>query len=179
MSALEYQGHAIVSADGMIADADGDMPRGLVNRADQQRFQAALDQSAAVVLGRLGHARHPNPGRRRLVVTTSVAEAMTDPEDGRATLWNPTGIALPAMLDWLGIADGTIAVTGGTRVFELFLPHYTSFALAEAHGVTLPGGRPAFAQGHPRTILAAAGLCPAERLALEPTGDVTTTIWRR
>ena len=179
MPAIVYEGHAIVSADGMIADAAGEMPPGLINSADQHRFQAALDRATLVVLGRLGHARHPNPGRRRLVVTSQVAECSPDPADKRATLWNPASLPLPALLDRLDIHTGTIAVTGGTRVFELFLPYYTDFELAEVHDITLPDGRPAFAQGHPRAILAAAGLHPSRQRPLEPDYRVTSTSWRR
>src|SRR5690606_35238256 len=76
------EGHAIVSSDGMIAAADGSMPPQLRNDTDWRIFQSALDQAALVVLGRIGHARHPNPGRRRLVLTHSVAELEADPQDG-------------------------------------------------------------------------------------------------
>ena len=78
---LEFEGHAIVSVDGMIADAEGLMPAALRNDADWRLFQAALDGAALVVLGRLGHARHPNPGRRRLVVTRAVEALAPDPQD--------------------------------------------------------------------------------------------------
>ena len=64
---LRFVGHAIVTADGRIADAAGHMPPALRNPADQLRFEAALDAAALVVMGRLGHRRHPNRGRRRLV----------------------------------------------------------------------------------------------------------------
>ena len=66
---VEIIGHAIVSADGAIADRQRRMPPELRNDNDWTRFQAALDASVLVVLGRLGHEAHPNPGRRRLVVT--------------------------------------------------------------------------------------------------------------
>ena len=42
---LEIIGHAIVSADGMIADRNRRMPAALRNDADWRRFQAALDRS--------------------------------------------------------------------------------------------------------------------------------------
>jgi dihydrofolate reductase len=176
---LDFEGHAIVSADSMIAAADGTMPEALRNDADWRLFQAALDKAVLVVLGRLAHERHPNPGRRRLVVTSRVPTAETDPADPNATLWNPAGLSLSALLSQLGIATGTIAITGGTRVFDLFLPHYTRFALSEVPGLTLPNGRPSFTAGPPRTVLAAAGLEPAEPELIDPVAGIALTRWTR
>lgn len=157
-NAVQFEGHAIVSADGMIADAAGEMPAGLRNDADWRSFQAALDRSALVVLGRLGHQRHPNPGRRRLVLTRSVATLGEDPGDPLATLWNPAGLPIAAVLARLEIDTGTVAVTGGVGTFDLFLPLYNRFVLAEVQDLTLPGGVPCFSAGTPRAVLAAAGL---------------------
>ena len=157
-NAVEFEGHAIVSADGMIADAAGDMPEGLRNDADWRSFQAALDRSALVVLGRLGHQRHPNPGRRRLVLTRTVATMAEDPGDPLATLWNPAGLPIAAVLKRLGIDTGTVAVTGGVGTFDFFLPLYDRFVLAEVSGLNLPGGVPCFSSGMPRPVLAATGL---------------------
>src|SRR5690606_27731995 len=176
---LSYEGHAIVSADGMIADAEGRMPEALRNETDWAAFQAALDAAAVVVVGRLGHQRHANPGRRRLVATSSVSGLATDRNDPLATLWNPAGIGLDEALAELGIGGGTVAVTGGTRVFELFLPLYTGFMLSEANGLALPGGTPAFSTAHPRVALAAAGLVPAEIALIDPISMVTSTRWER
>ena len=97
------EGHAIVSDDGMIASHDGSMPPELRSDADWRLFQAALDRSALVVLGRLGHLRHPNPGRRRLVLTHSVVDLQPDPVDAQASYWNPAGIDITAALARLGI----------------------------------------------------------------------------
>lgn len=155
---VQFEGHAIVSADGMIADAAGEMPAALRNDADWRSFQAALDRSALVVLGRLGHQRHPNPGRRRLVLTRSVTGLAQDAGDPLATLWNPACVPIAAVLERLGIDIGTVAVTGGVGTFDLFLPLYNRFVLAEVEGLTLPGGVPCFSSGPPRAVLAAAGL---------------------
>ncbi len=73
----------------MIADQQGQMPPQLRNDADWQQFQAALDQAALVVLGREGHQKHPNPGRRRLVLTRRVRGLVLDPEDRLSHFWNP------------------------------------------------------------------------------------------
>jgi hypothetical protein len=176
---LRIEGHAIVSADGMIADARGEMPGRLRNDADWRYFQDALDRAALVVLGRLGHARHPNRGRRRLVLTHQIETLEQDRHDPLATLWNPAGLALQHVLDDLGVYEGTLAITGGTGSFDLFLPFYTNFVLAEVHGFLLPGGTPCFSTGQPRDALTAAGLTPGETHTIDPAASVTQTGWTR
>jgi len=155
---IAVEGHAIVSADGMIAARDGTMPPGLRNDADWRIFQAALDRAALVVLGRVGHTRHPNPGRRRLVLTRSVIDLQVDPADARSSYWNPAGIPLAEVLARLEIREGTIAITGGTGTFDLFLPWYDRFLLSEVRSLELPDGIPCFSKGHPRFVLPGAGL---------------------
>jgi hypothetical protein len=174
---VRFEGHAIVSADGMIAAADGSMPDALRVDADWTQFQAALDRAALVVLGRKGHDRHPNPGRRRLVLTHGVAGLEREAAAGEAWLWNPAAMPVAEVLAALGIDDGMVAVTGGTGTFDLFAPLMTTFVLSEVHSLVLPGGTPAFSAGHPRTVLAANRLVPAPA---EPLGNGTTlTQWRR
>lgn len=154
---LIIEGHAIVSADGMIADAAGEYPAALRNDADWRLYQAALDRAAVVVVGRRGHERHPNPGRRRLVLTRSVARLADDPRDARATLWNPATLPLREALTEIGIGAGTVAVTG---VFDHFVADYDRFALSESHRLLIPGGTPCFSGGHPRVVLARAASPP-------------------
>lgn len=177
MPQIQYEGHAIVSEDGMIADANGEMPAALRSEADWRYFQAALDRAALVVLGRKGHARHPNPGRRRLVLTTGIAALSPDSADPLATLWNPAGLPIETVLDELGIAEGIVAVTGGTGTFDLFLPLYSRFVLAEVRGLSLPAGVPCFSKGHPRYVLPGAGY-EARDMQLIESGVVQTT-WHR
>jgi hypothetical protein len=172
-------GHAIVSADGMIADADGRMPERLRNEADFALFQAALDRASVVVVGRHGHQRHPNPGRRRLVFTASVEAFEPDRRDPLASLFNPAGIELRAALTRMGVPPGTVAVTGGKRVFDWFLPHYHEFMLAEVHALVLPGGISCFSEGHARTVLARAELAPASVKTIDAQNGVTLTRWTR
>jgi hypothetical protein len=174
---VKIVGHAVVSADGMIADRDRRMPAGLRSNADWLRFQAALDASDLVVLGRLGHEAHPNPGRKRLVVTSRVAWLERDPNDDNAMLWNPDGIGFRRVLTGLGIDDGTVAVTGGQRVFDLFLPGFTQFDLVVMNGVRIPDGVPCFSSGPPAQVLASAGMTPDPPEKLEPR--VVLTVWRR
>ena len=167
------EGHAIVSVDGMIAAADGSMPPALRNEADWRIFQAALDAAALVVLGRLGHERHPNPGRKRLVLTRSVATLEQDPADLLTHFWNPDGMEIGDVLRQLGIGSGTIAITGGTSTFDLFLPLFDRFVLSEVRELTLPDGIPCFSKGHPRLVLPGAGL-EARDMELIDRGVVQT-----
>ena len=170
-------GHAIVSADGMIADRHHHMPAALRNDVDWRRFQAELDRAAVVVLGRIGHEAHPNPGRKRLVVTSRVAWLERDPADENTMLWNPTGIGFTRVLAGLGLTEGMIAVTGGTRVFDLFLPRFTQFDLVEVAGVTIPDGMPCFTGGRPAEVLTEAGLIATQPEPLDPGIDLT--VWTR
>jgi hypothetical protein len=171
---LSFEGHAIVSADGMIADATGEVPSSLRNQADWLQYQAALDRSVLVVTGRRGHQRHRNPGRPRLVLTRSVTATAPDPNDPLATFWNPAGMPLEDILAKLAIIDGTIAITG---LFDFFLPRLTRFQLSEMHRLILPAGTPCFAAGHPRTVLAGAGLRPTNVELLDPAAMLTSTLW--
>ncbi len=176
-SDVHIEGHAIVSSDGMIAGADGTMPDPLRVEADWRWFQAALDCAALVVLGRLGHLRHRNPGRRRLVLTGSVSDLEADPVDPLATLWNPAELEFAEVLRRLSIVRGTIAITGGTGAFDLAVPFYDSFVLAEVRGFTIPEGVPCFSTGHPRFVLPGAGLGPTDMHAIAP--GVIQTTWTR
>lgn len=172
---IEIIGHAIISADGRIADRDRQMPAALRNDKDWTRFQAALDQAALVVLGRLGHEAHPNPGRKRLVVTSRI-EAFEE-IDAQVLLWNPLGLEFDAVLKRLGISEGEIAVTGGQAVFDLFLDRFTRFDLVTVDGVLIPDGVPCFSAGWPDEVLAREGLRVKEREELDP--GVRLEVWRR
>lgn len=174
---IEVIGHAIVSADGMIANQQGTIPPALIVDADQDAFQRALDASALVILGRKGHQLHSAKGRKRLVVTSQVKTLAPDTNVENAMFWNPSGISFEGALDALGVRKGSIAVTGGQSVFALFLPHYTKFILAEAHHVIVPGGLECFSGAHPRAILARAGLQPQQTRSLTDDNSVTETEW--
>lgn len=177
---IVVEGHAIVSAEGMIAARDGSMPKALMNEADWRIFQAALDRAALVVLGRLGHGNHPNPGRRRLVLTSSVAGLAADPADRHAHLWNPAHATFYHVLERLGIGAGTVAVTGGTGVFDHFLGiGYDRFLLSQAPAAHIPEGRPCFSAGPPEAVLAGRGLEPIETRVIDPGAGVTLTTWQR
>jgi dihydrofolate reductase len=181
--AYELCGYAIVSDEGMIADADGTMPAQLRNDADWAYFQAELDRAQLVLLGRLSHLAAPNPRRRpRLVVSASVASLERRPE---AWWWNPAALALPAVLERLLPQGGRVAVPGGTGVFDLVLRHgaFAEFHLAHAVGVKIPGGRPAFsalgAGESAGSLLGRCGLQPGPPITLDPAAPVEMVVWRR
>ncbi len=155
-------GFAIISEDGMLADAQGWLPDSLKIEADQRFFQQGLDGVDVVVHGRNSHERQPNSHlRRRLIVTRKVPALERDVAEQKAWLWNPAGASLEEALSALGIRDARLGVLGGTEVFAMFLGHYDHFHLSRAHGVRLPGGRPIFPQvpaQSPEQILASHGM---------------------
>ncbi|MGM0584807.1 MAG: dihydrofolate reductase family protein [Pseudomonadota bacterium] len=176
------EGHAIVSAEGCIADAEGRFPEALRNAADWRRFQAALDRAAAVVMGRASHEATPNRAGRLRVVLSSRAEGLARRED--AWWWNPAQVPVARMLATVAPEGGVIAVPGGREVFDLFLAHgFDAFHLARNPGARLPGGTPVFSgvgQGRtPEDVLRAAGLGPGPEETLDPQAGVTVAVWRR
>ena len=152
-------GHAIVSADGFIADSEGRMPKPLMIDADWQRFQAELDASDVTLLGRLGHEAHPNFKLRRRLVLTSGVDGLQAGEDinGRVDYLNPAGISLKDALDQLFPDGARVAVVGGTRVFDHVIETigFDVFDLVVANDVMLGAGNLCFThQGRsPRVFL--------------------------
>jgi dihydrofolate reductase len=178
------EGYVIVSSDGMIADANGEMPEAIHNDADQKYFQSGLDRAAVVVHGRHSHEGGPrSAGRKRLVLTRQTAALAPDPAHPNSLLWNPAGCPLEDAIAALGAADGSVAVIGGTAVFTMFLPFYDAFHLSHAAHATIPGGRPVF-EGvgpnvTPEDMLARHGLKPGPRRDLDPVAGVTEVTWER
>ena len=137
---------AIISADGMIADAAGHMPDALKIEADQQFFHAGLDRAAVVVHGRRSHEGGPNAARRRrLIVTSRVPRLAPAPAYPHALVWNPIGASLAEAWSGFGSPAGTLAVVGGADVYALFWGvGYDAFHLTRVAQARLPGGRPVF-----------------------------------
>ena len=178
------EGYVIVSADGMIADANGVMPDSIRNAADQRFFQAGLDEAAVVVHGRHSHEGGPRAARRkRLVVSRQVATTAPDPAHANSLLWNPTGATLEEAIEQLGAGDGAVAIIGGTEVFSMFLPRYDAFHLSRAANAKIPGGRPAFNEvgptATPEDVLMRHGLKPGPRRDLDAAAEVSITTWMR
>jgi dihydrofolate reductase len=179
------EGLAIISADGMLADADGHMPKSLLVEADQQFFQDTLDQAALLVQGRHSHEGSPRAAhRRRLVLTRRIADLAEDTTYPNALLWNPNGATLQQAWERLGAPDGMLAVIGGTEVYDLFLTiGFDHFHLSRAPQVRLPGGRPVFSGvgdcRTPEQVLASHGLKPGPQRVFDPTLGVTMVTWSR
>ena len=183
MRALRIEGYVIVSADGMLADAQNQMPDQLKFDGDKRFFTDALDRAALIVHGGHSFEDQPNsPKRKRLILTRGVAALAPDPSNPKALLWNPAGASFDAACEGAGVASGTVAVIGGPAVFDMFMDRYDTFWLSLAPRVRLPGGEPCFGGVPARTpqqILAGHGLKPGEAVMLDPDDGVTVTPWRR
>jgi dihydrofolate reductase len=177
------EGYAIVSLDGMLANAAGIMPVELKFEADQRFFEQGLDGVEAVVHGRHSHEQQPHSHlRRRLILTRQIADLRADPSNDKALLWNPVGASFPQAWAALGIPDGSLAVIGGTEVFGMFLPDYDVFHLTRAPAVRLPSGRPVFPQVPVRTpeeVLADHGLEPGPPRLLDAHSGLLVVSWQR
>ena len=89
------EGFAIVSEDGMLADAARHIPPALVVEADQKFFHGSLEHAAVVVHGRHSHEGGPRADtRHRLVVTHRVPSLAPHPTLPKTLLWNPHGASL-------------------------------------------------------------------------------------
>jgi dihydrofolate reductase len=178
------EGYAIVSADGMIADRNGVMPATLRNDADQRFLQTEMDRAAAIVHGRHSSEGGPRAERRkRLIVTRQVAALAPDLSHANTVLWNPAGATLEQAIATLQVADGVIAVIGGTEVFGLFLPLYDAFHLTRAAKAHIAAGRPVFAEVNPHTtpenVLARHGLRAGPARDIDSAAGITLTTWQR
>jgi hypothetical protein len=176
-------GYVIVSADGMLANADRVMPDELKFDGDKRFFTTALDRADLIVHGRHSHENQPNsPLRKRIIVTRTIGGIAPDPSNPRATLWNPAGASFEAACDQAGARSGTIAIICGPHVFAMFLDRYDTFWLSQAPQVRLPGGEPCFpgVPGQsPQEILAAHGMSAGESQILDTANGVSVTPWRR
>jgi dihydrofolate reductase len=180
--AYKFHGHAIVSDDDMIADAEGNMPQSLINISDFTRFQRELDRAAAIIVGRKGHEAHPDKHKRNRIVVSSSADGIEQRAD--AWWWNPAQASLDELLNRTVPRGGIIAVPGGRRVFDLFLEHgYDEFHLVRMRGVNVPAGIPVFSEcstgRSAEEVLAAHGLVPVPSEVLDATARVAVTVWQR
>jgi dihydrofolate reductase len=181
--ALRIDGYVIVSADGMLANADRVMPDELKFEGDKQFFTAALDRADLIVHGRKSFEDQPNsPHRKRIVLTRTIGGVAPDPSNPKATLWNPAGASFQAACDFANVRSGTVAIIGGPDVFDMFMDRYDTFWLSQAPRVRLPGGEPCFPgvpRHSPQEILAAHGLKAGAAQILDRADSVSVTPWRR
>jgi hypothetical protein len=183
MPALRIEGYVIVSADGMLANADHIMPDALKFEGDQSFFNAALDEADLIVHGRNSFEDQPNsPRRRRIILTGAIAALAPDPENPRAILWNPAGASFEQACDAAVIRSGIAAIIGGPSVFAMFFGRYDTFWLSQAPFVHVPGGLPVFPgvpQHPPEEVLRMSGLAAREKRVLDADQQVTVTAWRK
>lgn len=180
---LRIEGYVILSANGMLANANHVMPPELKFEGDQRFFNDALDNANLVVHGRNSGEEQPNsPKRTRIILTRSVKALAPDPSNPKATLWNPAGAPFDAACERAGVTSGLAAIIGGPTVFGLFLDRFDTFWLSFAPHVRIPGGEPGLPGVPARTpqqVLAAHGLHAAETRVLDAANDVSVTAWRR
>jgi hypothetical protein len=181
---LCIEGYAIVSIDGMIADSRRRMVDELKVEADSQYFLRGLDRAILVVHGR--HSQEDDAkavDRRRLILTHTVADLAKHPTLPNALFWNPAGIPFLEACGKCGLIEGTVAVTGGTSVFGLFLElGFDAFHLSRSARVCLPGGRPIFPQvptQTPENVLKGHGLMPGPVSVLDAKAEVSLVTWAR
>lgn len=183
MSPFRFNGYVIVSAEGMLADATGVMPDALKFPGDLAFFSAGLDRADLIVHGRQSFEDQPNsPRRTRIVLSRGIDGVAPDPDNARATLWNPAGASFDEACAVAGIHAGTIAVIGGPAVYGMFLDRYDVFWLSQAPHVRVPDGHgcfPGVPAQTPQQILASHGLEASEVQMLDDRHDVSVTAWRR
>ena len=182
-SPRRIEGYAIVSEDGMLANAAGVMPESLKFDADKRFFEHGLDGVDVVVHGRHSNELQPHsPQRKRLVLTRRIAAIEADPSNDKALHWNPAGATFEEALTAIGAPDAIVGVIGATEVFGMFLDRYDVFYLSRVPGVRLPGGRPVFPgvpAETPEAVMTDHGLEPRERETLDPAKGVRLVSWRR
>jgi dihydrofolate reductase len=176
---------AIISEDGMLADAQRRIPPALIVEADQKFFHGSLENAAVVVHGRHSHEGGPRADlRHRLVATHRVPTLAPHPRFPKALLWNPQGASLAEAWTRLEAPDGMLAVIGGPDVNQLFLDSGMDlFHLSRVAGVRLPGGHPVFPGiGPDRTaedVLAEYGFKSGSERVLDAARNATMATWHR
>jgi hypothetical protein len=182
-AAIRIEAYAVISDDGMIADASGAIPQALITDADQKFFERGLDGVDVLVHGRNSQEHQPNsPSRHRIVVTRRISAVAPDPANPRAVLWNPAGGSFEDAVAALKVPIRSAAILGGTNVFDYFLNDYDVFFLSRIAGTRLPGGRPLFREvpaQTPESVLAAHGLHDKGSELSDPAARLIISRWER
>ena len=181
--ALRIDGYVIVSADGMLADAQNVMPDELKFEGDKRFFTAALDRADLIVHGQNSHEQQPNsPRRKRIVLTRKVEATAPDPTNPKALLWNPAGASFESRLRACRRHVGHRRHhRRPRRVRHVHGPLRHVLAVAGAKGAAARR-RALFSRRGPRTpqqVLASHGLKPGDAQMLDPADEVSVTPWRR
>jgi dihydrofolate reductase len=183
MPAIRVEGYAVISEDGMIADAAGGIPPTLIADADQKFFERGLDDADVLVHGRNSEEHQPNsPSRHRIKVTHRIAAIAADAANPRAVLWNPANATFEDAVAALNAPCRSAAILGGTDVFGYFLDRFDVFFLSRIAGVRLPGGRPVFPQvpaQTPERVLTAHGLRDKGCELSDPAARLIILRWER
>lgn len=139
------EGYAVISREGMIATVDGRFPEEIKVPADSKFYQESLAAASAIANGRYSsEGGIGEKGRKRIILTRRVDRLTSDPENPNAILWNPATASFDEAWARLGIDGGTLAVSGGTDTFGLFLTiGYDAFYLSKTDA-SVPQGRPVF-----------------------------------
>jgi dihydrofolate reductase len=175
------EAYAIVSHDDAFADADGLMPETLTFEADFIAFQAALDQADLCVMGRISHEAHPNVKQRKRLILSSSAKGLEQRLDG--WWWNPETTPWSTVLPIIAksTAEPRLAIVGGQRVYDLFLPLCDAFHLTRAAQVSLPEGRKLFkaceAGTSAKDVLRDHGFAPQHSHVLNEKAALTLHVW--
>jgi len=145
MKRPRIEGYAVISAEGMIATADGKFPEEIKVPADHKFYQDSVAAASAVANGR--HSAEGGIGekhRKRIILTRRVDVLTPDPDNPKAILWNPATAPFEEAWARLGIDGGSLAVVGGTEAFGLFLTiGYDVFHLTRTDA-SVAKGRPVF-----------------------------------
>ena len=180
---FRFEGFAIISADGMIANAAGIMPDSLKIEVDQIFFEKSLDRADLVIHGRYSREHHRRSDlRHRLVLTHAIASIQIDPDNKRSLFWNPNGASFEQAAAVIGIHKGIVSVIGGRQAFGLFLARFDAFFLSRVSEVLLPGGRPVFPTVPPQEpdeVLREHGLILSHRTTLDADKGLTLERWDR
>lgn len=174
---IAFNGYAIVSADGFIADNRGRMPKALCFDADWAHFRAALKQADLMILGRHTHELSPNrTNRPRLVASRGVRAVI---QENAVTWWaNPKEVTPASAVAAVAGSHAKVMVAGGTGVYSWVLGEatYHTFYLSVARKVTLGTGRPLLDGTSDLTSIfdafSAKGLAIQERSCLDEVQDV-------
>jgi hypothetical protein len=176
------EGYAVISQDGMLADALGEVPDTLLLSADREFMQQRLAAADVVIHGRSLSRYLPTLGRcKRVIVTRQVKSLEPDPCSS-ALFWNPEGASFDEAIAVSAGPSAVVAVLGATHVYDRFLDLYEVFYLSCSLTCWLPEGRPVFSgvpERSPEEILVDHGMTRYPHRTGYASVSETLSCWRR